>query len=685
MAKVSKGKNIPVNTKPKALPAKPKRKIDWMIIAIIALCFALYSNTIPNKNSMDDELVTSTNVMVAKGFAGLPKIWTSLYSEGKLKYEYRPIVKTTYAIEHQFFGDNSHISHFINILLYALTCLILFKVLKRLMKDYNVLFLFFIVILFLAHPIHTEVVASLKNRDELLSFMFCMVALNYLITYATTQKWWSLILAFFFYILAYLSKSSALVFLAVFPLTLYFFTDISWKKLAVIFGVILVAMILSRFAPKTYLPKPDRAIFFFENPLFEYKSIFIRFSTGMVCLLFYLRILIYPHPLLFYYGYDMIPVSHLTDGLVILGIIVHLALFVFAIWKLKKKHVLSFAILYYLICVSMFSNILKPAMGIVAERFIFSASLGFCIVLAWFIFKLLKKDVKIQSLSFHDRKILYFPLVIILLLYSVKTIARNTSWKDRLTLYNNDIVYLDKSAKANALIAGQMMTEMQNSISRGKPPAQINQRIDSIFDYFNQSLKIYPDYYSSYNNMGSIYYTILGSSARNMKDTAKARECYNTAITYFQKALDINPDYPEALFNIACSYEMIGEYDKALINYRKNIALKSDNIRSLSNMANLYFNQFDNYDSAVAINERIMKIDTSSSIPYLNLGGYSIKRDSNIVAALGYFETAMDKSPENYELATKLSKYYNGKDAKKYLKYKQMAEDAKKKLEDKDN
>jgi len=687
MAKAAKNKVHPVQGKPKQ-PAKqqpkpellkPKRKIDWMIATIIGLCFALYGNTIPNEYAMDDELVTSTNKRIENGIKAIPGIFTSLYSEGKLKYEYRPIVKVTFAIENQFFGANPHVSHFINILIYTFTCLLLFKILQRLMQDYNKLFLFFIVVLFLAHPVHTEVVASLKNRDELLSFMFSFITLNYLISYVKKGTWTSLAMAFFFYILAYLSKASALVFLAIFPLVLYFFTNISWKKLALIFGVILIAIILSRYGPKTFLPKSDRAVFFFENPLFMYKSFFIRFATGIVSLLFYLRILFFPHPLLFYYGYDTIPISHMSDAIVIFGIIVHLALFIFAVWKIKQKHILSFAILYYLICISMFSNIVKPAMGIVAERFVYAASLGFCIVIAYFVFKFMKKDPKLNFISFNDRTKLLMPLIIILIAFSAKTISRNTSWKDHMTLYSNDIKYLESSAKANALIAGQMMSELNKSLFKGQAPPDLNQQIKLIIDYYNQSIKIYPEYSSSYNNIGTIYFTVFASSAKNNGDTLLANKYYKTGIPYFKKAISMNSEYAEAYFNLAYSYEMIGKYDSAMICYRKNISLKPDNVRSYSNLANIYFNQYDNYDSAVAINHRSMISNPDADAPYINLGTYSLKR-ADTIAAVKYYETALEKFPSNYNLATKLSNYYFNKDQIKYLKYKQMAEDSKKEL-----
>ena len=340
---------------------------------------------------MDDELVTNTNKRVSEGIKAIPGIWTSLYSEGKLKYEYRPVVKSVFAIESQVFGTNPHVSHFINILIYILTSLLLYYVLKKLLKDFPSSFPHYYRLAVHSASRAYGSIASLKNRDEMLSFLFCLICLYYLIRYVESSKWIYMAVAFIIYLLAYFSKESAIVFLAIFPLTLYFFTNSSPKKLIIVIAVIFVALILARYTPKLYLPKPEREVFFFENPLSFHPGLIRRFGTGMMSLLFYLRILIFPHPLLFYYGYNTIPIVPLTNAMAIFSLLVHLALFVFAVMKLKQKYIMSFIILFYLICISMFSNLVKPAMGIVGERYCYASSVAFCLALAYGIFILLKK------------------------------------------------------------------------------------------------------------------------------------------------------------------------------------------------------------------------------------------------------------------------------------------------------
>jgi hypothetical protein len=150
---------------------------------LLLLCFAIYGNTIRNEYSIDDVFVTN-NEQVKKGFSAIPEMANSLYvtnleEDGrKIRFGFRPIVKITFAIEYGIFGDNPHVSHFINIILYFLFCLLDFQFSDKGLKDKDYLVPFLITLLFAANPLHTEVVASLKNSDELLATLFGFMALH---------------------------------------------------------------------------------------------------------------------------------------------------------------------------------------------------------------------------------------------------------------------------------------------------------------------------------------------------------------------------------------------------------------------------------------------------------------------------------------------------------------------------
>ena len=178
-------KSVPVSKETaKAKPQLPKGPFHFsgqkfniiFILSVIGLCFILYGNAIPNGFALDDEFVLHNDSTVAKGISGIPELFKKRYAwDQHGGYGYRPLVKVTYAIEYSFFKDSPQWGHFINILLYALICIALFYFLRKLL--YNQLsdyFLLAALALYVTHPIHSEVVASLKNRDELLVYTHAM-------------------------------------------------------------------------------------------------------------------------------------------------------------------------------------------------------------------------------------------------------------------------------------------------------------------------------------------------------------------------------------------------------------------------------------------------------------------------------------------------------------------------------
>ena len=107
-----------------------RRNLKWHFFLFL-FSFLLFANCIPNDYNLDDELVTKNHVLTSKGVASIPEIFSSSYykDQSGYEYEYRPIVLSSFAVEHQFFGDNATISHFINVFLYALVCVFIYLIL----------------------------------------------------------------------------------------------------------------------------------------------------------------------------------------------------------------------------------------------------------------------------------------------------------------------------------------------------------------------------------------------------------------------------------------------------------------------------------------------------------------------------------------------------------------------------
>ncbi len=83
------------------------------------------------------------------------------------------------------------------------------------------LFVLLATLIFMAHPVHTEVVANIKSRDEILSFLNGTLALLLVFDYSKSKNWISLALAVIFFFLSLLSKETAMTTLAIIPFMLF--------------------------------------------------------------------------------------------------------------------------------------------------------------------------------------------------------------------------------------------------------------------------------------------------------------------------------------------------------------------------------------------------------------------------------------------------------------------------------
>lgn len=644
-----------------------KKANFYFILFFFVFALALYGNTVLNKWSIDDNFVTGPqNELVKNGFAAIPKIFTSYYVDSKVNVgsqqtDYRPIVKMTFAIENGLWGGQKPgRSHLINVLLYFWISTLLFFILRRLLKNYNILFPFLITLLFMAHPVHTEVVASLKNRDELLAFLCGLGGLQFILMYAERKKTIYFIATLIVFFIGYLCNSSIVPFVALYPLILYFFTDMKPRKFIWIFTAVFIVGLMAYFIPRLFLPKPVHVYSFVENPLFETRSLWVRTGAAAMTLFFYLKILIFPHPLLYYYGYNMIPVDGWGHILAPISLIIHLGIFIYALKKFSEKHILSFAILYYFVALSMFINIAAPVAGIVGERFAFNASLGFIIALVYLIFILFRTEPRSLTIEFSERVKILVIIGLLLIPCTAMTIKRNREWRNLNDLYTADTPYLANSFKANVEYA-----EFMAGIVYKDPNYQLNGTVNeglqqTIVSHFRDALKIYPDDYTTLNDLAKVYINF----------TPKP----DSAIFFLKKAIALKPELQPAWVNMAMAYHKGNKIDSALACYEKVLQINPKELIAVFKMVELYFEKGE-AAKAMKINDDLMAKYPNLDVPYFS-DGYYFLMQGDTTTAIKYWEQAAQRNP-GYEVCTNLGYLFKTKgDVKKSRYYYSLAEDA---------
>jgi hypothetical protein len=146
----------------------------WWIVPVLAII--LYIPSFQAGFTLDDVPIIEENSYV-KSLGKIPDIWTSHYWAGKLDASdtglYRPLTLTTYTL-YVVQGEHPAAFHILIILLHALTCFVLMKFVHLVFKD--MLLAGVSGLLFAIHPLHTEAVAGIVGRAEILSSLFILLA-----------------------------------------------------------------------------------------------------------------------------------------------------------------------------------------------------------------------------------------------------------------------------------------------------------------------------------------------------------------------------------------------------------------------------------------------------------------------------------------------------------------------------
>ncbi len=541
---------------------------QYQFAALIAfiLPFILYGYSITFGYVLDDGVVLSENKFVKKGFAG---IWDILSTESFTGYwgdqmsmvegaRYRPLSIVTFAMEFQFLGLNPKVSHFLNVLLYSLTGVLLLKILSLffpLRKD-GKWFLgvpFAASLLFIAHPVHTEAVANIKGRDEILSFLLALTTLYSCHQYISSGKKYLLPLSAVLFLLALLAKESAVTFLAAIPLTLYFFQSRDVKKLLSAFFPLLLAVIIYLFIRNEaigYLLNDGREITSLMNNPFVGTTADEKYATIFYTLGLYVKLLFFPHPLTHdYYPYQ-IPIINWGDARAIIPLFFYLAITAYALIFFRRRTVASFCILYFITTLSIASNIVFNIGTFMNERFLYMPSLGFCILTAhWFTEKI---PSMVKNNSWKIAVGLGVP-VMVTAAFSAKTMLRVPDWKDILSLDSAAVKVSTNSARINCFYGYDLYLEAQKV--SGEEQLKL---VDEATPYIERALKIYPKYPDALNAKAGL----LALSYQNDNDLSKLLDAfYKVQMTHLVPFVD---DYLNYLERVEADRSKLNEFYQRL-------------------------------------------------------------------------------------------------------------------------
>lgn len=439
--------------------------------------------------------------------------------------EYLPVRDLTYWFDYQLWGLNPHGYHLTNSIIYILLCVAIFSLLKKLIK--NQFIALFAVILYIVHPLHTENVAWVSARKDILSALFYILSFSAYIDFSTANEkkfrimWY--ILSIFTFTAGWLSK----------PLV------ITLPLILVIYGI------FERKNPKKII---------LETLLFWVFNIFF-FLINTIIVKGVTPLLKGPHPglfsainyigyylFLFFFPHNLTPVREPLYTFTLFNFFISIFLIIFLfIFTLKNKYHLL-ALLFFFLNLLPVLNLTVFANYSVHDRYMLIPSAGLCALIAFIIYEKIKKE------NIRNLFILLFSAIMLSF-----TTMQNTKWKNSETLWKHTLKFYPESSIAHLNLGSAYKDNHENKkaeiefwtvINLQEPVPEIRSYayynlgllklesgdLNSSLSFFESAFKDFPEPAKIHRIMGGIYV--------KLRKPEKAIEHYEMSLTLDPNQMD---------------------------------------------------------------------------------------------------------------------------------------------------
>jgi len=499
----------------KALQAK---HVALSLSVVLIICALSFAPSLENDfvNWDDSSHLLRNHTIHPLNITNIKRIFTSLV----LNETYIPLAILSFSIEHHFFQYDPFIYHLDNLILHLGVTTLVFSFALQVGMPLRAAFM--AALLFGIHPMRVESVAWITERKDVLYAFFYMLALCFYWQYISKKKLSLYCTALVFGLLSILAKPMAL-------------------------SLPLILLVCDWFKKRKF----DRSLILEKIPFFLYAvsiawitySVHARipgenFQSGILIwvytFVFYIRQFLLPFSLSPLYALPE-PVSwanvHYAGSMCLLFLMLILIL------RLRRNRWILFAVLFYFLSIFFLLRYDNVPIGVVADRFMYLPSLGFCLLFGIGVDRFLGY-CKNRSATLRLLTSSLFVLLFIFL--SFKTSEQTKIWKNSQSLWSYVI-----AIRPDAAIAYN---------NRGTS----QERLDLALMDYNQTIKLDPEFPEAYFNRGKAY-DQLGK--------------YSLAIEDYTRCISFDANDAEAYYRRSLAYKKIGELKKSSADQRKSRSL----------------------------------------------------------------------------------------------------------------
>lgn len=461
---------------------------------------------------IDDPQQVSANPHVQAGFTADGIRWAF---RSVVASNWMPITLLSHMMDCELFGIASGKHHLTNVVLHAISAVLLFLIFRRATQTrWPSAFVAFV---FALHPLHVESAAWIAERKDVLSTLFWFLALYAYVYYSERPSTRRYLVVMALFSLGLMSKPM----LVTFPFTLLLFDlcplrrfdslRILWEKLPMFSLAALIATV-------TYFVQRSSGAFSLPVPLTA------RLENALQSYVIYIGQMFWPARLAAIYTFP----EKISTISVLAAAVIILTISALVIANLRQRP-------YYAVGWFWYLGTLVPVIGLVqvgfqshADRYMYIPMIGLSIALAWGAADAVERWPAIRTTV--------APVFALSCLSCMVLAFQQTSyWRNTETLYQHAVDVTSDNWMAEGYLGSYLM----------KRPGR---RAEAV-QHLEAALRIHPDTSATHNNLGLC-----------MLDAG----LYDAALTHFQTAMRLEPGTAAPLNNAGLSLMRKGDYAGAI-------------------------------------------------------------------------------------------------------------------------
>jgi tetratricopeptide (TPR) repeat protein len=562
-----------------------------LAIGTIALAAILaYSNSFSGAFVFDDDASIAENPTIRS----LWPIWAPFVppNHGETVTG-RPMLNFTLAVNYAMSGTKTWSYHAGNLLIHIGAALMLFGIVRRTLllpsmrrrwRKAALPLAFATALLWAVHPLQTESVTYIVQRAESLMALLYLATLYCVIRGARSLRPQSTV----WYVaasLACLAGMATKEVMASAPVIVFFYDRAflagsfraAWQKRRSLYLVFAGTWLLLG-----WLILSGAAAVGIGIGMTWHAYLCTQFGA----IVHYLRLCVWPDPLLFHYG---IVVAKGVWGIVPYAIvIVSLAIAaVFALWRWPKAGFLGLC--FFAILAPSSSVVPACVVQTVAEHRMYLPSTVVLVCLVFLAYLAGLTAVRRGVLSAHAAQITGIAAATaIAMAFMVLTFQRNFVYHSVLSVWEDTVAKAPDNAQAY--------------VNYGLALAERN-RLEEACNCFRKSIQLMPRWERAYNDLGNILFRQgrideavaeyekalnakpeYASALNNLGNVALHRHDVDKAVAYYRRALEINPSHADAHNNLGIICASRGQFDEAVTHFQKAVEGKPNDRQIRANL-----------------------------------------------------------------------------------------------------